>query len=98
MRSFFRRARALVFRNRVEQELDDELDFHLEMQTRKNRDLGMGSEQARRSARVQFGSNPGVIKEYCRDVFSFVWLEQFWQDLRRATPRFMLSPGFTLLA
>jgi hypothetical protein len=94
MRSFFQRARALVFRNRVEQELDDELNFHMEMQTRKNRESGMDSEQALRSARVQFGTNAGVVKEYCRDVLSIVWLEQLWQDLRqagRATSRARLT-------
>jgi len=98
MRSLFLRARALVFRNRVEQELDEEFDFHIEMQTRKNRALGMDSEQARRSARVQFGANAGAVKEYCRDVLSIVWLEQLWQDLQHACRGLARSPGFTLLA
>ena len=53
MRSLLLRFRALVFRNRVEQELDEELNFHVEMQTRKNRRLGMDSEQASRLAHVE---------------------------------------------
>ena len=98
MRELFLRARALVFRNRVERELDEELEFHIEMQTRKNRALGMDSEQARRNARIQFGADIGAVKEYCRDVLSIVWLEQLWQDLLHAGRGLARSPGFTLLA
>jgi macrolide transport system ATP-binding/permease protein len=98
MRSLFPRFRAFVFRRRAEQELDEELNFHIEMQTRKNRTLGMDPEQARRSARVQFGANTIAVKEYCRDVRSIVWLEQLRQDLRYACRGLAGSPGFTLLA
>lgn len=35
------RLRALVFRRQVERDLDDELAFHIAMQTRKNVAAGM---------------------------------------------------------
>jgi hypothetical protein len=97
MRSLLLRLRALFFRNRVEQELDEELDFHVEMQTRKNRRLGMDSEKAGRLARVQLGASTRNIKEYCRELGSFVWLEQIGQDLRQSCRGLARSPGFTFL-
>jgi hypothetical protein len=97
MRSLFLRLRALFFRNLVERELDDELSFHVEMQTRKNRRLGMDSQQASRLARVQFGASTRNVKEYCREVGSFVWLEQIGQGLRQSCRGLARSPGFTLL-
>jgi hypothetical protein len=35
------RLRALLFRRRVEHELQEKLDFHIEMQARKNRSAGV---------------------------------------------------------
>jgi hypothetical protein len=40
------RIRALLFRRRVEDELDEELKFHLAMQTRRNLDSGMNPRDA----------------------------------------------------
>src|SRR2546429_57611 len=45
------RLRALVFRNRVERELEDELDCHIEMQARKNVAAGMSEAEALRRGR-----------------------------------------------
>ena len=61
------RLRALVFRNRMEQELQGEVDFHIEMMVRKNVARGMNMDEARRQAAIKFGSSPGVL-EGCRDA------------------------------
>ena len=67
----------------VERELDAEMRFHVEEQTEANIRRGMTAEEARRQALLSLG---GVeqIKEQCRDVRSWVWLEQAFQDIRFA--------------
>src|SRR5262249_1671537 len=55
--------RDLFFRRKAEQDLQDELQFHLEMQRQKYGD----SEEDQRQARVKFGSVDRVAEE-CRDV------------------------------
>ena len=59
------RIRALFLHRQMDEELEDELQFHVEMQTRKNLARGLAPQAARREARLQFG---GVerSKEECR--------------------------------
>ncbi len=49
------RLRALLFRARVEEELEDEVEFHLAMACRKHLDAGHTEEEASRLARLDFG-------------------------------------------
>ena len=89
------RLRALLFRRRVENELDEELRFHLAMEARKNRDAGMGAREATRNAAVEFGGFER-IKEECRDRRGLAWIEALAQDTRYATRGFLRTPAFTL--
>ena len=58
--------RSVLHRRRMNQELADELQFHLEEQTRENLAAGMELQQARRQALLAFGGLEAV-KEDCRD-------------------------------
>src|SRR6266478_75981 len=89
------RLRALVFRNRVESELEDELDCHIEMQARRNRTAGMSEEEALRLARVQFGGTEQV-KEECRDARRVRLIETIGQDILYAIRGFRRSPTFVV--
>lgn len=77
------RVRALFRRSRMEQELDEELRFHLEREAQKHRQTGLAPEEAARRARAAFGSVSG-IKDDSRDARGLVWLETTVQDLRYA--------------
>ena len=46
------RLRALASRKQMERDLDDEIEFHVEMQVRKDVAAGMTENEARRRARI----------------------------------------------
>src|ERR1022692_3182308 len=89
------RLRALLFRKQVESDLEDELDFHLQMQARKNRTAGMNDAEAARRARIAFGG-AARVEEECRDARGVSFLETTWYDLRYAMRGFRRTPTFAL--
>jgi predicted permease len=89
------RIRGFFLRRRAEQELDEELRFHLEMQTRKNAALGASSAEAARLARIRFGGLDPV-KEECRTVRGTQLIETTLRDIQYALRGFRRSPLFVL--
>lgn len=81
------RLRALLFQNKVERELDDELQFHLEMEALKT--------GAVREARVRFGGIDQV-KEECRDRRGTQWIDTTIRDIKYALRGFRRNPLFVL--
>lgn len=90
------RLRALRSPDRVRSEIDEELRFHLDMQTRDHIARGMSPPDARRLARQRFG-RLSSIRELAYDVRGGGHLEALVQDLRYALRR-LRAPVFTLAA
>jgi hypothetical protein len=89
--------RSLFRRHRVEQDLDDELSFHVAMEASQQRSRGVEDAEAERRARRSLGGYQQA-KEACRDALRMGWLETVARDVRYALRSFRRSPTFTLVA
>ena len=81
------RLKALAMRRRLDRDLEDELAFHLAMREASDSE----------TARSGFG-NPTSLKERCREMWTFVSLETFWQDVRYGARMLRRTPSFTAAA
>lgn len=96
-RVFASRIAGLLRMGRRNEELEEEVRFHLEMQIDDNLRAGMTEEEARTAAMRSFGGVTSM-KETYRDRNSFAVLESTAQDLRFAARTLRKSPGYTLSA
>jgi predicted permease len=91
------RIRSLVRRRAVEQDVDDELRFHLAQLVDRHVADGLAHDEARRRARLEMGGFDQVKEEH-RDVRGVRLLEDLGDDLRYAIRQVKRSPGFAGLA
>ena len=77
--------------------LDEDIRDFIERETQDNIDRGMSPEEAHYAALRKFG-NVTRVKEDTWEVWSFVWLEQLWQDVRFGLRTLSKSPAFTAIA
>jgi predicted permease len=81
----------------VDDEIDEELRFHLEMAAQANVRRGMAIDDARADAARRFGHLTS-IRERAYDVRGGGWAETLRQDLRFGARTLRKSPAFTVAA
>lgn len=91
------RLRAVFRRRAIEQELDEELALHLEMEAEANVRRGMSPEAARRQAVLALGGVEGT-KEAVRESRGVRPFEELVRDVRFAFHSFARTPGLTITA
>ncbi|MGA2074834.1 MAG: ABC transporter permease, partial [Terriglobia bacterium] len=84
-------------RKRMMDDLDQDIRDYIERETKDNIDRGMSPEEAHYAALRKFG-NVTQVEEETWAVWSFVWLEQLWHDVRCGLRQLRRSPGFTMVA
>ena len=80
---------------RTHDDVDEELQFHLDRQTEANIAAGMPTDAARRQALLAFGAVEGA-REECREARPGFWIETVVQDVRYGVRGFRRNPVFAL--
>ena len=93
----WRRLRGLLRSGYDDDDMNEELRFHVEMAAKRNIARGMSPAAARRDAIVRFGGIERA-RESAWDVQRSRRLEDVWRDARHAVRLLRRSPGFTLAA
>ena len=92
-----RRLRALWHRDRIADELDEEMRLHVALRRERLERTETATDAADLTARRRFG-DPLRLREDAMDAWGWRWLEQAAQDVRFATRTLIANPGFTLAA
>ena len=102
---FGRALRSAFWRGSVDEEIDSELEFHVEMRTRELVERGMDRDAARQAAIARFGDIRRV-RTMCRDLGRrrnrdmrrTQYLAELKQDVAFACRQLLKAPGFTCVA
>src|ERR1700746_2213695 len=90
------RLRSLFRKSRADNELDDEIQFHLQQQMDEYVSQGLSPEEARHAALRSLGGMQ-QIKEECREARNVNLVSNLGQDFRFGFRILRRNPGFSIL-
>ena len=100
MAKLLRMWRRLMFifrRDRMDQDLAEEMRLHLEMKTQEKKEAGLSEERARQAASRDFG-NAVLLKEVSREMWGWTSAESIAKDVRYGLRMLAKNPGFSTMA
>jgi putative ABC transport system permease protein len=97
LKNFIAGLRGLVQKDRVEREMDEELEEYLDAATQEKMREGMTRTEAARAARIEMGGVE-VVKENVRSASWESRIETVWSDLRFGARLLRLNPMFAAAA
>ncbi|MGH9754135.1 MAG: permease prefix domain 1-containing protein, partial [Blastocatellia bacterium] len=83
-------------RRRREEDLEEEIQSHLQMAIRDRMERGESAEEAESAARREFG-NLGLIKETTRGMWKWAEARRFFDDMRYGLRMLRKTPGWTAI-
>jgi len=84
-------------RDKRKQDLDEEIQSHLQMSASDREARGDPADQAAASARRELG-NAAMVREATHDQWRWGWLEALWQDVRFGARLLRKTPVITAVA
>lgn len=94
LRTTWLRIRALLRKQELDADMDEEMRGHIELLTKQNREAGLGPAEPRRAA-VRESGGMESIKEPCREQRGVSWLEFLAHGIHFAIRVLRKNPGFT---
>src|SRR5258708_5301487 len=94
IRELGRRVLVLFRRRQFRTGVNRGIRSHPEMRERERMERGVSPQEAQYSVQQRFG-NDLVLREECRDMWGWNWLENLVKDLQYGLRQMRRSPGFT---
>ena len=95
--SLFRRTKNKISRSRLQQDIDAEIESHIEMRIADNLAAGMSPDAARRDALIRFGNRTTTRERVTEEDSGMLW-DSLVRDLLYAARQLRRTPAFTFTA